>query len=318
MLGAPLCTDCYDWATAVVWQWWAPELWRRTTIALRRAIAEALGVKEHRLGDVASLQYAKVAEYQTRGMVHFHALIRLDGPTGQGIGAPAPAVLPAGLLAELVTQAVASVRLTVPGVDDNDPARTLAWGAQVEIRPVLDANRSDDPEQPVTPAQVAGYLAKYATKDAGSIVGAGQRAPHLDRMRRACVYLHRRALAHDVHDSPYGLLGKWAPMLGFRGHFSTKSRRYSITLGRLRRARARFQALTGEARRTGIPLYTHDLEARLMADDDTETTLVVGSWTYAGSGWRDTGEQTLALAAAARAREYAQWKAEQRHGARAA
>ena len=28
--GAPLCGDCYDWESAVVWQWWAPELWRRT------------------------------------------------------------------------------------------------------------------------------------------------------------------------------------------------------------------------------------------------------------------------------------------------
>ena len=62
--GSPLCPDCYDWTTAIVWQWWAPELWRRTTIALRRALANALGVPESRLRSVASLQYAKVAEFQ--------------------------------------------------------------------------------------------------------------------------------------------------------------------------------------------------------------------------------------------------------------
>jgi hypothetical protein len=32
-------------------------------------------------------------------------------------------------------------------------------------------------------------------------------------------------------------LRKWAYMLGFPGHFSTKSRRYSTTLGTLRDAR---------------------------------------------------------------------------------
>ena len=89
-MGAPLCQECYDAASAVVWQWWAPELWRRFTIALRRALARTLGVAESRLGQVASVQYAKVAEYQRRGLVHFHALIRLDGPAAEGIGAPAP------------------------------------------------------------------------------------------------------------------------------------------------------------------------------------------------------------------------------------
>ncbi len=34
--GAPLCWDCYAWETAVVWQYWAPELWRRTTLAEAR------------------------------------------------------------------------------------------------------------------------------------------------------------------------------------------------------------------------------------------------------------------------------------------
>ncbi|MFF8267732.1 replication initiator [Streptomyces sp. NPDC016562] len=33
-------------------------------------------------------------------------------------------------------------------------------------------------------------------------------------------------------------LRKWAHMLGFRGHFSTKTRAYSTTLGALRAARA--------------------------------------------------------------------------------
>ena len=50
LVGAPLCDECYDTASAVVWQWWAPELWRRFTIALRRSLARTLGVAESRLG----------------------------------------------------------------------------------------------------------------------------------------------------------------------------------------------------------------------------------------------------------------------------
>jgi hypothetical protein len=40
-LGQPLCGDCYDYLGHVVWQWWAPELWRRFTIAARRASPNA-------------------------------------------------------------------------------------------------------------------------------------------------------------------------------------------------------------------------------------------------------------------------------------
>jgi hypothetical protein len=101
-------------------------------------------------------------------------------------------------------------------------------------------------------------------------------------------------------------------MLGFRGHFSTKSRRYSVTLGVLRRARRRFQRLTADVRRNGATLDTRDLEARLMAEDDEETTLVVGSWIYEGTGWPRAGDKALADAAASRAREYARWRADQR------
>src|SRR4051812_6600169 len=34
--GQPLCPECYDYPGHLIWQWWAPELWRRFTITLRR------------------------------------------------------------------------------------------------------------------------------------------------------------------------------------------------------------------------------------------------------------------------------------------
>ena len=62
-------------------------------------------------------------------------------------------------------------------------------------------------------------------------------------------------------------------MLGFRGHFSTKSRAYSITLSSLRTDRAAHQR---EYAKT----------AGLMPDLDTSTTLVVNDWHFAGRDYR--------------------------------
>lgn len=301
--GAPICDDCYDWNSAAIWQWSAPELWRRTTIAMRRAVAAELGVKESLLSQVASVQFARVAEFQVRGMVHFHALIRLDGPDGPGSAAP----LDGRTLSQLVEKAAQSVELVAPAVDAEDVARRLAWGRQLDVRVVRDGTRTDDATGPLTPAQVAGYLAKYATKDASDI--RSQRRPHLKRLERTCWELATRAIASD-RNTPYALLGKWAHMLGFRGHFSSKSRRYSVTLGRLRRARHRYRLLVARAERVGERLDVSNLEAQLLADD--ETTVVVGSWFYQGTGWTSPGDEVLALAAAARAREYDRWRAEQK------
>jgi hypothetical protein len=144
-LGQPLCGDCYDYASQLMWQWWAPDLWRRFTIALRRLLAKTLQVPATRLGEVATVQYAKVAEYQLRGVVHFHTLVRLDGPKTPDGFAPAPPGLDATSLAALVGEAAASIRLPVPGVDGDDPDRVLAFGGQLDTRPVRTSSRTDDP-----------------------------------------------------------------------------------------------------------------------------------------------------------------------------
>jgi hypothetical protein len=255
--------------------------------------------------------------------VHFHALVRLDGPKTPDGFAPAPVGIDQTVLAQLVEEAARSVRLTVPGVDAGDPNRVLVFGRQFDARPVRTNLRDDDPDRGLSPEQVAGYLAKYATKTAtDSGTGTGDNDHHR-RIRTTVRRLAARAFTHqhgrhgedhqgDV-DTPYELLGKWTHMLGFRGHFATKSRRYSVTLGALRRARRRAQALIAEHRETGMPLDLAALEADLLADDEDETTLVIGQWTYAGTGWATEGQTALANAAAARAREHAQERARNRH-----
>ena len=312
MVGQPLCVDCYDYASHVVWQWWAPDLWRRFTITLRRLVAKTLAVPATRLAEVATVQYAKVAEYQLRGAIHFHALVRLDGPRTTDGFAPAPEAIDANTLAQLVQAAAASVRLRVPGVDVDDPSRLLVFGRQLDVRPVRTTRRTDDPDQALTPGQVAGYLAKYATKSADDDTGTTN--AHRRRLRHTVADLATRA-EHTTRcdpgfENPYDLLGKWMHMLGFRGHFASKSRRYSITLTMLRRARQRARRLIAHTPTSAHPLDLAALEANLLADDDTETTLVIGTWHYLGTGWNTDGDTTLATAAAARAREYAQWKAQ--------
>lgn len=318
-VGAPLCEDCYDTDTAIVWQWHAPELWRRFTIALRRALAAELGVRDGDLKDHARLEYAKVAEFQARGLVHFHALVRLDGHDGPGSPAPLAAVS----LEHAVRAAADSTRCTGPAVDRRGEERTLRFGTQIDVRVVRAGTVVGDE---ITSEQVAAYLAKYSTKSTD--VTPGRPLPHLERLAQSCRALAARALAGcpfgcdrragerhprlcgDCATNPYALVGRWASMLGFRGHFSTKSRRYSVTLGALRRARRRFQRLTSGGGR-GTELSARELEEQLMTDD-SETTLVIGSWVYDGTGWPRAGDKALADAAAARAREYARWRAEQK------
>jgi hypothetical protein len=91
-------------------------------------------------------------------------------------------------------------------------------------------------------------------------------------------------------------LRAWAHMLGFRGHWSTKSRRYSTTMTVLRRARVAF-AKRRQAR-DGVPL-----DAWGRSKDD-QAVIVVASWAYVGAGYQTEGERWLALSAAARAREH--------------
>ena len=172
-------------------------------------------------------------------------------------------------------------------------------------------SRTDDPDRELTPGQVAGYLAKYATKSATDT--EAKDSPHLRRLHATARNVAARTISADEDPTAtYGLLGKWAHTLGFRGHFATKSRRYSVTLGALRRARQRAQARIAEANNTGTPVDLRALEAELLADDTEQTTVVIGSWAYAGTGWANDGETALATAAASRAREYAQERAQSR------
>jgi alpha-D-ribose 1-methylphosphonate 5-triphosphate synthase subunit PhnH len=81
-------------------------------------------------------------------------------------------------------------------------------------------------------------------------------------------------------------------MLGFGGHFLTKSRTYSITFAVLRQRRI---------------VYRRTLAAGPQGDDrapEQETTLVVNFLQFVGAGWHTTADAMLANTSAAMAREH--------------
>jgi hypothetical protein len=112
---------------------------------------------------------------------------------------------------------------------------------------------------------------------------------HIGELVRACWELGGRPELGGLR------LRAWAHMLGFGGHWSTKSRRYSTTMTALRRARLTF-AKRRQAK-DGVPL---DAWGR---PEDDQAVIVVASWVYVGAGYETEGERWLALSAAARARE---------------
>jgi hypothetical protein len=300
-LGEPLCSSCYDAQAQVLWNALAPELWRRTTIALQRALARLVGLHEAELRRLVRVSYAKVAEFQRRGAVHFHAVIRLDAATDcrcPDCLAPPPEPFGADLLEEALKQAIPAVRAPCPG-EDGQPDRYARWGEQLDVHNITER---DDQAGELSAEQVAGYIAKYATKATESF-GAGldrrigaDDLDHLADLPAHVAELVRAAWELGGRPELDGLrLRAWAHMLGFGGHWSTKSRRYSTTFTVLRRARLAFAKR--RRARDGIPL-----DAWGRAEDD-QAVIVVASWVYVGWGYETEGERWLALSAAARARE---------------
>jgi Replication initiator protein, pSAM2 len=303
-LGEPLCPSCYDAPAQVLWNALAPELWRRTTITLQRALGRLVGLQEAELRQLIRVSYAKVAEFQRRGAIHFHAVLRLDAATEcrcPGCLAPPPEPFTARLLEDALQMAVPAVRVPCPPLEVGGPERYARWGEQLDVHNIT--REDEDQAGELSAEQVAGYIAKYATKATESF-GAGldrrlgaDDLEGLDQLPAHVAELVRAAWALGGRPELAGLrLRAWAHMLGFGGHWSTKSRRYSTTMGALRRARVAF----AKRRRAkdGIPL---DAWGR---PEDDDQVVIVASWIYAGSGFQTEGERWLALSAAARAREH--------------
>jgi hypothetical protein len=308
-LGTPLCLDCYDHDAQVVWNVAAGELWRRTTIAITRHLhqtSRARGIPDRAVATTDRkgrtriafkppfrLSFGKAAEMQRRAVVHFHAIIRLDGiDPGDPTAIVAP---PIGLDAHDLKAAVDHAAQTIAFTTDPHPACPqgwrIEWGEQVLTKVITVAAEGE-----VTDAQVAAYLAKYATKSTEVTGHASTRltpdtidvyadpdGTHTERLVEACWQLGQPA--------QWRRLRRWAHMLGFGGHFLTKSRLYSVTFTMLRNQRVVFRRT-----QTGGPQQTEPGEQ--------QTTLVVNFLQFVGAGWQTPADAMLANTSAAMAREH--------------
>ncbi|MFE2728152.1 replication initiator [Kitasatospora sp. NPDC059327] len=265
LLGTPLNPERYDYTGAVLWNAHAPALWARFTTHLRREIAKAAGLTQRTLRHHATLSYAKVAEYQKRGQIHFHTVIRIDGPTGPNSTPPTWATTQ--LLDHAIRAAANRTRVQhqhPSRAGEADTAQSaeptvFRLGRQIDVRAIRSTDFTGD--IPVTDRHVAAYIAKYATKGAETTTGT------LDRRLRLLAELaqhdltdHARRMIHTAWhlgtqpQHAHLRLRQWAHMLGFRGHFSTRTRHYSTTLTHLRAERTTRRGRQHDAISASTPL----------------------------------------------------------------
>jgi hypothetical protein len=295
-VGEPMCAECFDYEHAVLWNAMAPELWRRTAIQIPRELARLTGVTLKRLRQRVRVSYVKVAEYQRRGALHFHVLIRLDAAqpprAAEQVEAP-PAAFTCELLTQAALAAVEHVSASSPTPDgDATGARVIRWGRQTAVRPIQTASAHEA-------AAAAAYIAKYATKSTEAAGGLMHRLdaaelrtlrvrPHVRRLVECAWRLGAQEHLEELR------LRRWAHALGFRGHCFTKSRRYSTTFTALRQARHDHvlrRVHRGEPR---------DPWGRPVSEG---ASVEHRRWAYTGTGHKTAGDAWLAETGAARAAE---------------
>nr|WP_232303739.1 replication initiator [Pseudofrankia sp. DC12] len=256
-----------------------------------------IGIRE-----LVQLSYVKVAENQARCLIHYHGILRLDGYSSISGDYPEPPEWATGkLLAAAWRWAVERVREPCPtptgaGLVD------ARWGPEHDEKHIGLAGGAE-----LDPAAVANYLPKYVTKDlhesgalsrpirtTGDLFGV---LPFLNAHQAAMVKAAwdlggRRHLA--------GLrLRANAHQYGYRGHWLTKSRRYSTTFGACRQERRDWIRTHDSAGNPRTPL---DAWNRPLEDDTGDEVIALGSWRFEGAGYRLAGDAQLAAMAADMAR----------------
>ena len=156
--GVPIDLTSYDYSGAVDFNGCAPRLFTRTTDALSDWLARATGTSS------ARLSYVRVAEWQSRGLIHFHVLISLP-PSVSEVDLGVTGADRRFIWSEPDSQRASTLERICAGVSTSSPSgRTLRWGAQ------LHADVIGSEEQAY---RASGYMSKvinYVLKD---VVAAG-------------------------------------------------------------------------------------------------------------------------------------------------
>lgn len=281
VLGHPICPDCYDYEQSVLWNATCPELWRRTTIYVRRELARLCAVNVKELDQLVRLSFAKVAEFQRRGVVHLHAILRVDPRDDDS---DVPHFIDAQTLTSAIRAAASKVSAPLPVGFSGTSLGSARWGRQLDVRVInareVDGDMSSSGESRRSSRAVANYVAKYATKSTDDLGALDRRLTSLDDLDARSVSAHFRRLVTTAWRlgalTHLARLRTWAHSLGFGGHWLTKSRRYSVTFKFLRSERQTWRI------------------NRQHGAAPSEQSISVGVWKWIGAGWRDKGDAWLA------------------------
>jgi hypothetical protein len=226
-----------------------------------------MGMRERELKELVRLSYLKVAELQHRGVVHLHAIVRVDAAEDE-VAPPAISVS-TSLLAEALVNAVRAV-----AIEREVVGRTirLAFGEQLKV----------DRLERGAVRGIASYLSKYVSKSA-SDSGALDHRLREGEIEHLVLPDHLRTIVETAWRLGAELdlvrFRRWAHALAYSGHLMTKSRRYSTTFLRLRAARQAWQLE----------------QAGITPRGDDAPRL---HWTFEGAGYKCRIDAILAATAA--------------------
>ncbi len=91
-------------------------------------------VRVRKLNEHVRLRFTKVIEYQARGAIHVHAVLRLDGPDPDNV-TTAGSSWTVDVLQEAIRRAVEQVSVPLPSRHAAAQERA-GWGAQLDVRPL--------------------------------------------------------------------------------------------------------------------------------------------------------------------------------------
>jgi hypothetical protein len=277
IIGSPLCMACYDYPGQVLWNAHASDLWDALKDTVYHRLAALSGQPRRMVRKLVRVEHVRNAEYQARGVVHFHAVLRLDGPADPSQAPPHWATGEA--LCAAVKSAAETVTLALPYSAELGE-RVMRFGIEIDAREITAATGALSAEK------VAAYLAKYVSKSTEDAHGVDSKIAHASQIDLRVRNEHTQMLMHTAWRlgglAPFKplRLREWCHMLGFRGQNTTASRRYSVTRGELARIRQEH--------------VLNKLREQSGDSEPTEATTREAHWQYVFSGYPSQAAENFA------------------------
>jgi Replication initiator protein, pSAM2 len=176
----------------------------------------------------------------------------------------------------------------------------LRFGTQIDTQPLTAA--SGETGKPGLARRVAAYLAKYTTKSVAEF-GIAARRISTAAIAELDIAAHTRRILSTLAELATlpgnTAMLSWLHTLGYRGHITTKSRRYSITMTALRAARHHWRAHRADnPEQVNCPSDSHHFK-----QDSASSSDELSDWRIDGAGHRNDGERLLVHTAAHQARQ---------------